>query len=299
MNFNDKQLELVTSEFLKCKNNPVYFISKYIKVAHPKRGLVPFELYPFQQRIVKEFSSHRFNILRKFRQAGCTTLVAAFALHLCMFNSYKTVAIISKGEAESTEIIERIKIMHQELPDWLRPKVIEDNKHTFKLSNNSVIKSKASSKQAGRSIPGSLLILDEAAFIEHIDTIWAAAFPVISTGGSVIALSTVNGIGNWFHRKYTEAIEETGSFNPIDIYWKEHPEYHRTPGYEHLYEQMLKYDPPIDIDKWEETTRKALDLKEWLQEYECISGDSLITVQDIETNEVISLPIEEFYSNYL
>jgi hypothetical protein len=258
----------IRQEFRRCSLDVVYFISKYIKVSHPKRGLVKFELYPFQQRIVKEFSSYRFNILRKFRQAGCTTLIAAYSLWLCMFNEYKTVAILSKGEAESTEIIDRIKLMHSELPDWLKPVVEEDNKHTFKLENKSVIKSKASGKQSGRSIPGSLLILDEAAFIEHIDTIWAAAYPIISTGGSVIALSTVNGIGNWFHKMYTQAINKENMFNPIDIDWKEHPEYFRHPGYEHLYKLMESYTPPVRIDDWEKTTKGNLTLKEWLQEYE-------------------------------
>lgn len=268
MKSNSLTLDEIKEEFLKCKTDAVYFISKYIKVSHPKRGLVNFELYPFQRTIIKEFFTHRFNILRKFRQAGCTTLIAAYSLWLCMFNPYKTVAILSKGEAESTEIIDRIKLMHAELPAWLQPKIMEDNKHTFKLENKSVIKSKASGKQSGRSIPGSLLILDEAAFIEHIDTIWAAAYPIISTGGSVIALSTVNGIGNWFHKMYTQAVNGENNFNAIDITWKEHPEYFRQKGYEHLYELMAKYEPPVNIDDWEKNTRANLSLKEWLQEYE-------------------------------
>jgi hypothetical protein len=268
MKSNSLSLDEIKEEFLKCKTDAVYFISKYIKVSHPKRGLVNFDLYPFQRTIIKEFFTHRFNILRKFRQAGCTTLIAAYSLWLCMFNPYKTVAILSKGEAESTEIIDRIKLMHAELPAWLQPKIMEDNKHTFKLENKSVIKSKASGKQSGRSIPGSLLILDEAAFIEHIDTIWAAAYPIISTGGSVIALSTVNGIGNWFHKMYTQAVNGENNFNAIDITWKEHPEYFRQKGYEHLYELMAKYEPPVNIDDWEKNTRANLSLKEWLQEYE-------------------------------
>jgi hypothetical protein len=268
MKSNSLTIDEIKEEFLKCKTDAVYFISNYIKVSHPKRGLVNFELYPFQRTIIKEFFTHRFNILRKFRQAGCTTLIAAYSLWLCMFNPYKTVAILSKGEAESTEIIDRIKLMHAELPPWLQPKIMEDNKHTFKLENKSVIKSKASGKQSGRSIPGSLLILDEAAFIEHIDTIWAAAYPIISTGGSVIALSTVNGIGNWFHKMYTQAINGENNFNAIDITWKEHPEYFRQSGYEHLYELMAKYEPPVNIDDWEKNTRANLSLKEWLQEYE-------------------------------
>lgn len=286
--------EQIIENFKKCSKDPVFFISNYIKVTHPKRGLVTFDLYPFQQRILKDFSSHRFNILRKFRQAGCTTLIAAFSLWLAMFNPYKTIAILSKGEAESTEIIERIKLMHSELPDWLKPKVLEDNKHTFKLENKSVIKSKASSKQAGRSIPGSLLILDEAAFIEHIDTIWAASYPIISTGGSVIALSTVNGIGNWFHKMYSEAIAKENNFNPIDITWKEHPEYFRHPEYQHLYDLMEKYDPPVNIDEWEKTTRANLSLKQWLQEYEAnflgtgetyIDGEILVQLKEEISND--------------
>ena len=294
MTDNSLTAEEINIEFLRCKEDVVYFISNYIKVSHPKRGLVPFKLYPFQERIVGDFAHHRFNILRKFRQAGCTTLIAAYSLWVTMFNEFKTVAILSQGEAESTEIIERIKLMHRELPFWLQPRVIEDNKHTMKLENNSVIKSKASGKQSGRSIPGSILILDEAAFIEHIDTIWAAAYPIISTGGSVIALSTVNGIGNWFHKMYTQAINNENNFNAIDIEWHEHPEYKRTPGYEHLYEAMLKYTPPVNIDDWEKNTRANLSLKEWLQEYEAnflgtgetyIDGEILRTLKERVSSE--------------
>lgn len=292
---NSNEVEEIIQNFQRCSKDPVYFISNYIKVTHPKRGLVKFDLYPFQQRLLTEFSSHRFNILRKFRQAGCTTLIAAFSLWLAMFNPYKTIAILSKGESESTEIIERIKLMHSELPDWLKPKVLEDNKHTFKLENKSVIKSKASSKQAGRSIPGSLLILDEAAFIEHIDTIWAASYPIISTGGSVIALSTVNGIGNWFHKMYTQAINKENNFNAIDINWKDHPEYCRHPGYENLYELMESYDPPVNIDDWEKITRGNLDLKQWLQEYE---ANFLGTGETYVDGEILMALKEEVSDNY-
>ena len=197
-------------EFKRCSKAPSYFISKYIKVTHPVRGLVNFELYPFQKRIVKELTSHRFNILRKFRQA--------------IFAKYQTIPSISKGDQESTEVLERIKLMYDELPDIMKPGIEEDNKHTLKLKNGSTIRCRASGKQSGRSLAGSLLIVDEAAFIENIDTIWAAVYPVISTGGAAFILSTVNGIGNWFHDMYSGAINNENSFNAIDIKWQEHPE---------------------------------------------------------------------------
>ena len=256
-------------EFEKCSVDPVYFICRWVKVIHPIRGLVPFELYPFQKKIVKYLLEERFNILRKFRQAGCTTLMCAFALWFTIFQSHKTVAILSKGDAESTEFLERVKIMYDELPKFLKPSIVEDNKHTLKFSNKSLLKSRASGKQAGRSLSGSLLIVDEAAFIETIDTIWAAAYPTISTGGKAVLLSTVNGMGNWFYEMYSQAIRGENDFTPIDIHWRQHPEYWRQEGYEHLYKEMLKRDPPLNIDDWENITRGNISHKEWLQEYCC------------------------------
>jgi len=232
------------------------------------RGMVPFKLYPFQERILDEFQNYRLTILRKFRQAGCTTLMASYALHFSIFNPNKRVVLLSKDDAAAKEIIFRIKIMYDELPFWLRPKTTKNNDHTFAFENGSAIQSKASSKQSGRSISASLLILDEAAFIEHIDTIWAAVGPTTSTGGRVVSLSTVNGIGNWFHKMYTQAQEGSNGFHPIDISWEEHPEYKRHEGYEWLYEQMEACNPPINVDKWEDMTRKKHSYKEWLQEYE-------------------------------
>ena len=111
--------------------------------------------------------------------------------------------------------------------------------------------------------------MDEAAFIEHIEEIWSASYPIISTGGSVWALSTVNGVGNWFYRTYDDAINGLNEFNAIDINWKDHPEYNRIPGYEHLYEEMLKRTPPLNIDDWERITRSNMSRRQWLQEYEC------------------------------
>ena len=254
-------------EFVKSREDPVYFMSNYIKVTHPVRGLVPFNLYPFQHKIVHELEEHRFNVLRKFRQAGCTTIAGAYSLHFTNFNKHKTVVILSKGDTESTEVLDRIKIMHDELPSWLKQPIIESNKHTLKFKNGSVIKSRPSGKQSGRSLAGSLLIIDEAAFIESIDTIWAAVYPIISTGGRAFVLSTVNGMGNWYHKIYEEARKGENAFNVIDIKWKEHPEYKRQEGFESLYKELGSKG--VDIDKWEETTKINMPFKQWLQEYEC------------------------------
>ena len=257
----------ILQEFVKSREDPTYFMSNYIKVTHPVRGLVPFDLYPFQIKIVNELENHRFNILRKFRQAGCTTIAGAYSLHFTNFNSHKTVVILSKGDTESTEVLDRIKIMHDELPSWLKQPIIESNKHTLKFKNGSVIKSRPSGKQSGRSLAGSLLIIDEAAFIDAIDTIWAAVYPIISTGGRAFVLSTVNGMGNWYHKVYNEAIKKENAFNVIDIEWKDHPEYKRHSDFNKLYKQLDGLG--INVDSWEKTTKANMPYKQWLQEYEC------------------------------
>jgi hypothetical protein len=260
------QQELL-EDFKKCKEDPIYFISRYIKVVHPVRGLVPFDLYPFQKDIVNSLQDYRFNVLRKFRQAGCTTIASAYSLWLALFKRHQTIVILSKGDVEATEVLDRVKIMYDELPPFLQPGVAESNKHTFKLKSNSVIKSRSSGKQSGRSLAGSFLIIDEAAFIENIDTIWAAVYPIISTGGRTFVLSTVNGVGNWYHNIYTGAINKENAFNALDINWESHPEYKRQENFDHLYEEMEKKD--IFVDTWEATTKLNMPVRQWLQEYEC------------------------------
>jgi hypothetical protein len=273
------QLTKIKEEYKRCKKDPIYFISNYIKVVHPVRGLVPFKLYPFQKMIVNCLEDNRFNILRKFRQAGCTTISAAYALWMAIFQEHKTIVFLSVGDTESTEILDRIKIMFDELPIFLKPEILQENMHNLKLSTGSVIKSRPSGKQSGRSLAGSYLFIDEAAFIEHIESIWAAVYPIISTGGRAFVLSTVNGVGNWYYDAWYRAIEGANSFHPIQINWQDHPEYNRIGGYEHLYRAMEQRDPPINIDKWEETTRSNMSHKKWLQEYECEflgTGDTYI-----------------------
>ena len=284
-------------EFKKCAEDPIYFISKYVKVTHPVRGLVQFKLYPFQHRILSDLQDHRFNILRKFRQAGCTTIAASYSLWMAIFQKHKSIIILSKGDSESTEVLDRIKIMYDELPSFLKPGIAEDNKHNMKLKTGSVIKSRPSGKQSGRSLAGSFLIIDEAAFIEAIDTIWAAVYPIISTGGRAFVLSTVNGIGNWYHDVYQAAINGENAFNPIDIRWQEHPEYSYNPDFQHLYEDMEKKG--LDIHKWEETTKANMPTKQWLQEYECSflgTGDTFVEGEILK--QISSQTSEKYYTKY-
>ena len=285
-------------EFRKCKEDPVYFMSNYIKVIHPLRGLVKFKMYPFQIKIVRDLQKHRFNILRKFRQAGCTTTGSGYCLHKALFEDHQSIVILSMGDTEATEVLERIKLMYDELPDFLKPGIKDNNKHTLRLATGSVIKSRASGKQSGRSLAGSFLMIDEAAFIENIDTIWAAVYPIISTGGQVFVLSTVNGLGNWYQETYTEASNGENSFNAMDIYWEQHPEYKRQEeGFDWLYEELEAKG--INVDDWERTTRSNMPVKKWLQEYEASflgTGDTYIEGEILK--EITSNISKDFFIKY-
>jgi hypothetical protein len=237
--------EELQEEFRKCKEDPCYFIRNYVYITHPVRGRVKFDLYRFQDRIIQEFNSHRFNLLRKFRQAGATTICAAYALWYIIFNKDKNVMIVSIGDRESRDFLDRAASMYDELPDWLKPQQVERNKHVLKLSTGSKMKSQPAGAGRGESV--SLLIVDEAAFIERMTEFWMAIYPTISTGGSAFILSTVNGMSNLYYELYHDAELGKNNFNVINIHWKEHPEY---------------------TEEWAKTTRTNVGERAWLQEYE-------------------------------
>ena len=216
--------EALRQEYIKCGNDPSYFIRKYCVIQHPIRGKIPFELYPFQVDTLKEVLNHKYNIILKARQLGISTLTAAYSLWLMTFRNDKNILVLATKQDTAKNLVTKIRVMHSNLPGWLRQTCIEDNKLSLRYKNGSQVKAVSSSEDSGRSEALSLLVLDEAAFIDKIDTIWAAAQQTLSTGGQCIALSTPNGVGNWFHRTWVDAEEEVNSFHPIKLHWTVHPE---------------------------------------------------------------------------
>jgi hypothetical protein len=148
-------------EWRRCAKDPVYFIRNYVNIKHPIKGIVPFDLYPFQERIIDDLEKHRFNIIKKFRQAGASTIAAAMALHRTVFKKGFEVVVVSIGNRESMEFLERAVIMYNELPSWLKPKLKSKNAHTLWFNNNSKIRCLPSASNAGRGISASWLIADE------------------------------------------------------------------------------------------------------------------------------------------
>ena len=216
--------EVIKQEYVKCAQDPAYFMQKYCMIQHPIRGKIPFELYDFQDKVVKEFQEHRMNVILKARQLGISTLTAGYSLWMMTFQQDKNILVIATKQEVAKNLVTKVRVMHANLPSWLKQKCVEDNKLNLRYRNGSQIKAVSSGPEAARSEALSLLILDEAAFIDKIDDIWTAAQSTLTTGGQCIALSTPNGVGNWFHKTWVEAEEGRGLFNPIKLHWTVHPD---------------------------------------------------------------------------
>ena len=216
--------EVIKKEYIKCAQDPAYFMKKYCMIQHPIRGKIPFELYNFQEKVVGEFTKERFNIILKARQLGISTLTAGYSLWMMTFQQDKNILVIATKQEVAKNLVTKVRVMHANLPSWLKQRCVEDNKLNLRYRNGSQIKAVSSGPEAARSEALSLLILDEAAFIDKIDEIWTAAQSTLTTGGQCIALSTPNGVGNWFHKTWVEAEEALGMFNPIKLHWTVHPD---------------------------------------------------------------------------
>jgi len=220
-----KQLkEAIKREYAKCATDPVYFLGKYGIIQHPVRGKVNFNLYDFQEKSLESFMKHDYNIVLKARQLGLSTLTAGYALWMMTFQQDKNILVIATKQETAKNLVTKVRVMHANLPGWLKQPCVEDNKLSLRYKNGSQIKAVASSEESGRSEALSLLIIDEAAFIDKIDTIWGAAQQTLATGGRALVISTPNGVGNFFHKTWIGAEDGTNDFNFIKLHWSVHPE---------------------------------------------------------------------------
>jgi hypothetical protein len=215
--------EIIGDEYKRCSQDPIHFMRKYCIIQHPTRGKMLFNLYPFQEKSLNQLKDNRYNIILKSRQLGISTLTAGYALWKMIFRSDFNVLVIATKQDVAKNLVTKVRVMNENLPNWLKGKTLEDNKLSLRYANGSQIKAISSKGDAGRSEALSLLIFDEAAFIDRIDEIWTAAQQTLATGGDCIALSTPNGVGNWFHRMWVDA-EAGGEFNTIKLHWTVHPD---------------------------------------------------------------------------
>lgn len=267
-------VEEIKKEIIKAGKNPSYFLKNYAKISHPDRGMITFKTYDFQDDLLGKFRDHRFNVIVKARQLGISTIVAGYISWLLLFYREKNVLVMATKYNTASNMVKKVKYIINNVPDWLKIATVKtDNKHSFELTNGSQIKAVATSEDAGRSEAVSLLVIDEAAHIDNMDTIWTAIYPTISTGGRCVALSSPNGIGNWFHKTFEDSQNGQNLFIPTNLPWSVHPEHDQ---------------------EWFDNETKNLAKREIAQEYLCsfnASGETVIDPDDLQRiRENISEP---------
>ena len=213
------------TEYAKCMRDPIYFAENYVKIVSLDRGLVNFDLYPYQRQMFEQFNKNRFNIVLACRQSGKSISSVVYLLWYAIFNPEKTIAILANKGATSREMLSRVTLALENLPFFLQPGCKILNKGSIEFSNNSRIIAAGTSGSSIRGMSVNLLFLDEFAFVERASEFYTSTYPVVSAGKDtkVIITSTANGIGNTFHKLWEGAVQGVNEFKPFTINWWDVP----------------------------------------------------------------------------
>ena len=249
-------------EFLKCKEDPVYFANNYIKIVSLDEGLTQFHPYHFQEKLINNFHENRFNICKMPRQTGKSTTVVSYLLHYAVFNDSVNIGILANKAATARELLGRLQTAYENLPKWMQQGILSWNKGSMELENGSKILAASTSASAVRGMSFNILFLDEFAFVpNHVaDSFFASVYPTITSGKStkVIIISTPQGM-NHFYKMWTDAVNERNGYTYHEVHWSQ------VPGRD---------------AKWKEETIKNTSERQFTQEFECEflgSVDTLIS----------------------
>ena len=214
------------AEYLKCKDNPVYFAMNYVKIVTLDEGLKSFAPYDFQEKLINNFHDNRFNICKMPRQTGKSTTVISYLLHYVVFNDSVNVGILANKAATARELLGRLQTAYENLPKWMQQGILSWNRGSLELENGSKILAASTSASAVRGMSFNILFLDEFAFVpNHIaDSFFASVYPTITSGQNtkVIIVSTPHGM-NHFYRMWHDAEKGKNEYVPTDVHWSQVP----------------------------------------------------------------------------
>ena len=220
--FTKEQVE----EYIKCAKDPIYFVKNYMKIIHVDKGLIPFDLYEYQEEMITKFNEERFVITKMPRQSGKSTAVISFILHYILFNESKNVALLANKAELARELLDRLKKAYENLPLWLQQGITTWNKGSIELENGSKILATSTTGSAARGQSFSLVFLDEFAFVQHniANDFFKSVYPTISSGQEtkMIIVSTPKGM-NHFYKMWVEAEEQRSNFKTLAVDWWETP----------------------------------------------------------------------------
>ena len=255
-------------EYIKCSEDPTYFILNYIKIVSLDEGVIPFKMYDFQVDMVKSFHENRFNIAKLPRQSGKSTIVTAYLLWYVLFNANVNVAILANKAATAREMLGRLQLSYENLPKWLQQGILQWNRGSLELENGSKILAASTSASAVRGMSFNVIFLDEFAFVpNHIaDQFFSSVYPTVSSGKStkVIIISTPHGM-NMFYKLWHDAERGANEYIPTEVHWSQ------VPGRD---------------AKWREQTIKNTSEQQFRVEFECEflgSVDTLISPSKLRT----------------
>ncbi len=238
-------------EFMRCKQDPVYFANNYVKIVSLDEGLTQFHPYHFQEKLINNFHNNRFNICKMPRQTGKSTTVVSYLLHYAVFNDSVNIGILANKAATARELLGRLQTAYENLPKWMQQGIIAWNKGSLELENGSKILAASTSASAVRGMSFNILFLDEFAFVpNHVaDSFFASVYPTITSGKNtkVIIVSTPHGM-NHFYRMWHDAERSKNEYVPTDVHWSE------VPGRD---------------DKWKSTTIANTSEAQFKVEFEC------------------------------
>ena len=247
INWTKEQLE----EYARCARDPIYFIQNYVKIVSLDKGLVPFELYDFQEEMVRTIHANRFVIAKLPRQSGKSTTVTAYMLHYILFNQSVNVAILANKLSTARELLSRLKLAYEYLPKWLQQGVLEWNKGSIQLENGSKVLASATSSSAVRGGSFNMIFLDEFAYVPQnvAEEFFSSVYPTISSGQEtkVFIVSTPHGM-NLYYKLWTDASNGRNSYIPIDVHWS---------------------DIPGRDEKWKQETISNTSEEQFRTEFEC------------------------------
>jgi hypothetical protein len=239
------------TEFMKCRDNPLYFAKTYVKIVSLDEGLIPFKMWDFQEELIENFHNHRFNIAKLPRQTGKSTTCVSYLMHYAIFNDNVKIAILANKAETSRELLSRLQLSYENLPKWMQHGILSWNKGSLELENGSKIIAASTSSSAVRGNSFNIIFLDEFAFIPNniAEQFFSSVYPTISSGKTtkVIIISTPNGM-NMFYKLWHDAERNKNSYVPLEVHWSQ------VPGRDEI---------------WKAETIANTSLRQFTQEFEC------------------------------
>lgn len=274
-------------EIMHSASDPVYFIKTHMYIQHPTRGRVKFDLFDYQIELLECYHNNRYSINMLGRQMGKSTCAAAYLLWFAMFVPDSTILIAAHKHTGAQEIMQRIRYMYENLPNYLRAGATSYNKGSLEFDNGSRIISATTTENTGRGMSLTLVYLDEFAFVRPkiAKEFWTSLSPTLSTGGKCIITSTPNNDDDQFAQIWNQANKTIDSFgNDLGV---------GTNGFKGI-KFTWDYHPERD-QLWADAEMSKIGEERFKREHLCLAQNSIITLRD-STGKIFTTTIGEFYN---